>query len=113
MNSIDTSMKYLRQFAALSLLTLFVIGASGMASTTHRGSKSHAIQATVEVILQNKCTRDVKYTTKCESKTGQGVVPKGDKVKLTLEVGTTITVDGEEFMNVAASDNGQTFQVCR
>ena len=95
------------------MLSVFTLAATGMAARPDRTRATMVVAASVEITLQNKCTRDVKYTATYNGKASQGVVAKGDKIKLTLSAGTTITVDGEEFMTVADSDNGQTFQVCR
>jgi hypothetical protein len=108
-------MKSLHHFAALVVLAGFVFTATGMASQTSSASRGHdiVIGANVDLTLQNKCTRDVKYSVSNAGATTQGVVAKGDKVKLNLAIGAVITVDGEQFMTVSAADNGQTFQVCR
>ncbi len=102
-------MKYLRQCTALVLLVAFAAVATSMTASSPRGSEV----ANVEVNLQNKCTRDVNYTTVTSGATSNGKVSKGDKIKLSLAPGTEITVDEESFMTVSDTDNGQTFQVCR
>jgi co-chaperonin GroES (HSP10) len=99
-------MKYLRQCTALVLLVAFAAVAMSMAA-------SSSALGNVEVSLQNKCTRDVNYTTVTNGATSKGKVSKGDKIKLSLAPGTEITVDEESFMTVSDADNGQTFQVCR
>ena len=96
----------------LSASLTFALGSTP--STTFKGGHSAArMEANVEVTLQNKCTRDVKYTMKSGGTTTNGVVAKGDKVKISVAVGTEICVDGDAFMFVAAGDAGQTFMVCR
>jgi hypothetical protein len=105
-------MKALHQFAAFALFIGFVAFSSGMAKH-HPSSKATTLVANVDLTLQNKCTRDVKYETVANGATQNGLVPKGDKVRVSIAVGTAITVDGEDFMTVSATDNGQTFQVCR
>ena len=96
----------------LSASLTFAMGSTP--STTFKGGHSAAtMEANVEVTLQNKCTRDVKYTMKSGGTTTNGVVAKGDKVKISVAVGTEICVDGDAFMFVAAGDAGQTFMVCR
>lgn len=106
-------MKNLRHFTALAILVAFAAALSSMASSnTH--PRTH-VEATVGIVvtLQNKCTRDVKYSLSGSGVDATGTVAKGDKIKLTLAIGTAITVDGEDFMKVNAGDDGQTFQVCR
>ncbi len=106
-------MKNLGHFAALAILVAFATIFSGMASSNNH-PRAHVIDAVgIVVTLQNKCTRDVKYSLSGSGVDAEGTVAKGDKIKLTLAIGTAITVDGEDFMKVNAVDDGQTFQVCR
>jgi hypothetical protein len=96
----------------MSAMLTFAMGSATTASL--KGARSTArIEGNVEVILQNKCTRDVKYTLKAGATTTNGVVAKGDKVKVSVATGTEICVDGDAFMTVAVADAGQTFMVCR
>lgn len=106
-------MKTLHGFAVFALLVGFAFVTSGMASNRHRQHIAKEIVANVDLTLQNKCTRDAKYKTTFNGATQEGVVLKGDKMRLSLAEGTKIVVDGEDFMTVTAADNGQTFQVCR
>jgi hypothetical protein len=105
-------MKYLRHFAATALLATLVVTATAMGSSP-QAHVDNALVANVDVTLQNKCTRDVSYTTMLNGATTKGTVNKGDKVRLSLSVGTKVCVDGEDFITVSATDAGQTFQVCR
>ncbi len=108
-------MKYLRHFATLAILGGLVFATTGMASSRslRLGQPEATVAGIPDITLQNKCTRDVKYSVSKAGETTQGVIAKGDKVRLSLAVGTAITVDGEAFMTVSEADNGQTFQVCR
>ena len=106
-------MKNLRHFTALAILVAYAATLTAMAPSP-AGERSHAaVSVGIVVTLQNKCTRDVKYSLSGSGVDATGTVAKGDKVKLTLAIGTAITVDGEDFMKVNAADDGQTFQVCR
>jgi hypothetical protein len=100
-------------FASL-FMAMMLISAVGAASPVKdRSVKVEKAVANVEIILQNKCTRDVKYVLKNGATSTNGVVAKGDKVKLNVATGTQILVDGDVFMTVADGDAGQTFMVCR
>jgi hypothetical protein len=68
--------------------------------------------APVSVTLQNKCTRAAKYEVKGGT-ASSGTVEAGSKVKLSLEVGQKVFVDGEICLEVSAADNGSTYIVCR
>src|SRR5688572_12581448 len=52
----------------------------------------------VEITLQNKCTRDVKYSLKNGASVTNGVVAKGDKVKVNVAAGTQVVVEGDVLM---------------
>jgi hypothetical protein len=106
-------MKTLRQFSALVLLVSFACVAASMASVEQSRHAQATALGQIEVTLQNKCTRDVGYSTTKGGATTKGTVSKGSKVKLDLDSGTVINVDDEAFMTVSDADNGQTFQVCR
>jgi hypothetical protein len=100
--------------ASLMLSALLMFATAAPSTALPRDNRATVEKAAnVEVILQNKCTRDVKYSLKVGATTTNGVVPKGDKVKVNVAVGTEICVDGDAFMTVAAADAGQTFMVCR
>lgn len=88
-------------------------GSTAIGKNPGKGMHQSVTVGSVEVTLQNKCTRDVKYLLKSGSTSNSGVVPKGDKVKVTVTVGTEICIDGDAFMTVADGDAGQTFIVCR
>ena len=96
-------------------MVMAVLSSGTTALGKHPGKGLHhaLTVGTVELTLQNKCTRDVKYLLKSGSTSNTGVVPKGDKVKVTVAVGTEICIDGDAFMTVADGDAGQTFIVCR
>jgi hypothetical protein len=96
----------------MSAMLTFAMGSTSEASRGRFDAVTNA-EGGVEVTLQNKCTRDVKYQLKSGGTTTNGVVAKGDKVKVSVASGTEICVDGDAFMTVAAADAGQTFMVCR
>ena len=96
----------------MSAMLTLAMGSSANASHKELGVVTKS-EGAIEVTLQNKCTRDVKYQLKSGGTTTNGVVAKGDKVKVSVASGTEICVDGDAFMTVAAADAGQTFMVCR
>lgn len=98
-----------------SVLMVVAVALSGSTAVDRHPDKgSHAVVVgSVELTLQNKCTRDVKYLLKSGATSNSGVVPKEGKVKVTVAVGTEICIDGDAFMHVADGDAGQTFIVCR
>lgn len=98
--------------AAVAMSVLLTFAAASPTANPH-DKAAVAVTAAVDIVLQNKCTRDVKYSLKSGGTTTNGTVAKGDKAKLSVAVGTEILVDGEVFMTVADSDAGQTFIVCR
>ena len=106
-------MKNMRLFTALVMSVALALTLSSMASSNKPTRHDAIVSVGIVVTLQNKCTRDVKYSLSGSGVDATGTVAKGDKVKLTLAIGTAITVDGEDFMKVNAGDDGQTFQVCR
>jgi hypothetical protein len=108
----STAMKFFRGLAALTLLATFALIVMSMAMPKSP-SENLSMAGKVEVTLQNKCSREVNYKLSTAGVVEQGTISKSDKVKVSVSVGTEIRVDGEEFMTVAASDQGQTFQVCR
>lgn len=87
---------------------LFTIGLSMAATFAFAG----AMLAPVNVTLQNKCTRAVKYEIKGAT-TSNGTIEAESKAKLKLEPGLKVYVDGELCIEVSAKDEGATYIVCR
>ena len=103
---------------ALSLVVFLSLMLTFAITNANHGDRRHlkgenTVVANIEVTLQNKCTRDVKYLLKSGGTNTNGVVAAGGKVKVSVAVGTEICVDGDAFMTVAATDAGQAFMVCR
>lgn len=100
--------------ASLLIVIVLSVAMSATPLNGHHNSKAaFKAVAGIEIVLQNKCTRDVKYTLKKGAESSNGVVTKGDKVKINVASGTEICVDGDAFMTVSDGDAGQTFLVCR
>jgi hypothetical protein len=115
-----TRRKYaMKKFTQILVAVFMMMGtfafATGSTSAAEAGFPKTAVKkmANVEITLQNKCTRDVKYTLKSGASATNGTIAKGDKVKVNVAVGTQVVVDGDVVMTVADSDAGQTFCVCR
>lgn len=98
----------------LSGLMMAALGINVGHASGLRGPRAATVAvAAVDVTLQNKCTRDVKYSVRENGQLKNGVVAKGDKLKLSVGVGAEICIDGEHFLTVAATDAGKTLVVCQ
>jgi hypothetical protein len=87
------------------LLTLGLVLATSFAM-------AGALLAPVNITLQNKCTRPVKYEIRGGAAT-TGTIDAEGKSKLKLEPGQKVYVDGELCLEVTVKDEGTTFVVCR
>lgn len=87
---------------------LLTLGLSWAATFAFAG----AMLAPVNVTLQNKCTRAVKYEIKGAT-SSNGTIEAESKTKLKLEPGLKVYVDGELCIEVSAKDEGATYIVCR
>jgi hypothetical protein len=71
-----------------------------------------SLLAPVNLTLQNKCTRPVKYEIRGATTTN-GTIEAESKAKLKLEPGQKVYVDGELCLEVSLKDEGTTYIVCR
>ena len=102
-----------------TLIPLFFLAflAAGIMPTQAAGNdEAPTVESAAEyvyVYLKNSCSHDVKYSVKYSGHGSSGTVYKNNKQRLTVQPGAKIYIDGDFFMEVEDSDDGEAFTVCR
>ncbi|HHG83722.1 MAG TPA: hypothetical protein ENJ82_03150 [Bacteroidetes bacterium] len=103
------------RFYAFIFPTVFLLLGTATSPLNHEmtSPEFEASTETISVYLQNSCFRDVTFQVKYDGKKSSGTIHKKDKKRLNLQVGGKIFIDGELYMEIEDSDNGETYIVCR
>jgi hypothetical protein len=100
----------------IPILFLAFLAAGIMPTKASGNTDAPAVEQASEYVyihLKNSCSHDVKYAVKYAGHGSSGTVYKNNKQRLTVQPGAKIYIDGDFFMEVEDSDDGETFTVCR
>lgn len=105
-------MRYRLPIITLLLSCLLLAANAGIAGEMPTNASDFQMNKEVTVTLQNSCTHDVRYSIKGGS-TGNGTVSKKGKERIKVVAGAKLYIDAEFFMEIEATDDGETYVVCR
>lgn len=95
---------------ALAFLLIAGIGFLGFSGPESTSIPSDEIEMShIKIRLKNNCTREVKYRYNGLSSS----LSKNYYRDITIKPGYTLEVDGKDFADITASDDGKEFIICK